>query len=205
MLIYPHCLVANCFGGILAFDLLPTAFHWCNTTGNADTQWMPWSLISAFLIPLSCNLEFSIPNSVPPVTLAPSFKKFWYWRVCHSNTCVICSILYVKMQRDVTLIPKPSSVCCLFIKSAGVSAKCHSVSVCVKAKGLKGTDVCLLSEEVCNSVWQWVIDSESQGQTLLRKHSECACPDISLSVYSSCSLDFLWISMILQSGRIMSG
>lgn len=45
--------------------------------------------------------------------------------------------------------------------------------MCVRAKGLEGVDVCLLSEEVCNSVWQWVIDSENQSQTLLRKHKAC--------------------------------
>lgn len=51
--------------------------------------------------------------------------------------------------------------------------KCLSVCVCVRAKRLEGVYVCILSEEVCNSVWQWVIDSESQSQTLLRKHKVC--------------------------------
>lgn len=54
-----------------------------------------------------------------------------------------------------------------------MSVKCLSVCVCVRAKGLEWVDVCLLSEEVCNSVWQWVINSESQSQTLLRKHKAC--------------------------------
>lgn len=65
------------------------------------------------------------------------------------------------------------------LPSCGVSIalmKCVcEVSLClyVRAKGLEGDDVCLLSEEVCKSVWQWIIDSESQSQILLRKHKAC--------------------------------
>lgn len=82
-----------------------------------------------------------------------------------------------------------------------VSVKRLSVCVSVRAKGLEEVDVCLLSKEVCNSVWQWVIDSESQSQTLLRKHKVCMPGHIPVCLFIWHS-GLLWIGTILQSRRL---